>query len=55
MAVMSSREESYMWGMYVFIIPVTQLLFAKLIFEGKFAAKDTIKVDRNGGVLKFGK
>ena len=28
---------------------------AKLILEGRFAAKDTIKVDCKGGVMKFGK
>jgi len=28
---------------------------AKLILEGKFAAKDTIKVDCKGGVMKFDK
>jgi ATP-dependent Clp protease ATP-binding subunit ClpB len=28
---------------------------AKLILEGKFAAKDTIKVDCKGGVMKFEK
>jgi ATP-dependent Clp protease ATP-binding subunit ClpB len=28
---------------------------AKLILEGKFAAKDTISVDCKGGVMKFEK
>jgi ATP-dependent Clp protease ATP-binding subunit ClpB len=29
--------------------------FCKSILEGKFAAKDTIKVDCKGGVMKFDK
>jgi ATP-dependent Clp protease ATP-binding subunit ClpB len=28
---------------------------AKLILEGRFAAKDTIKVDCKGGIMKFDK
>jgi ATP-dependent Clp protease ATP-binding subunit ClpB len=29
--------------------------FCKAILEGRFAAKDTIKVDCTGAVMKFGK